>query len=425
MTDFSLFRKRSLNKTPVVIIVILSGFYIANSFTPFRLGNDVLRYIQLKEWLELGTLAIPYAGNKLPYGYPLLLLLLSKFNVCNSFVIVLVNDLYLAGSLYFVSHLFKNQFKSWHLIALTLLTWTIIKNALTPLSDMQYMFFSTGTLFFFKIYYANNKIVYLALLIVFGFLAILTRTIGVLLFFSMGLALIFGKKDILRKRIPGLTALLVAITLFFLIIILFSNFFRVGDYVDLVFPFFKNDPAAFLLTNIRWHLSDWAELFINTSQFKIAFLSAGIKAPIFLLSGFVFMAYFLGVLIRARKTMPAVIIIYLLGYIAVIFSWPTYDARFWVPVLPLLLAVILQQANHESGYFRYALFAWKAIYVTFGIVAIGYYSYLTFNKKAFSERHDAGIWENEYKVHFWGSPLFDSSNAVREYPLRVLDKYDR
>lgn len=425
MTNNPLRDKFNFLNTPSFILLILSVAYMANSFTHFRLGNDVLRYIQLKEWLETGKHPVMEMGNHLPYGYPVFLLLLSKLGLCSSFYIVLANYLYLGGSLYFVNSIFRNRIKAWHLIALTLLNWAIVKSAITPLSDIQYMFFSTGTLFFFTAYMSNKKISFMAGLLIFAFLAIITRTIGVLLIFSMVLTLILQKKNTNRGKAQALRILLLATTLCLILVVLFSTFFRINDYVNLMLSFFETDPTGFWMTNIRWHLADLAEIFINTSQFKINFVNTGIKEAFFIVAGVFSLIYFLQLLIKKKKDIPIVIIIYLLGYIIIVFNWPTYDARFWVPVIPLLITVVLHTPVSANPYLHYGFFSWKLAYICLGAFVIGYYSYLTFNKSAFAERHDAGIWKNEYETYFFGRSIDNRNTKPRPYILYILDTYDR
>ena len=181
----------------------------------------------------------------------------------------------------------------------------------------------------------------------------------------------------------------------------------------------------FFIENIRIHLTDWAEIFINTSFLKLPLISGAIKQPFALLAGILFMGYFLWLLLKLTTAIPVVIIVYLISYIILIFNWPTYDARFWVPVLPLIISIILQMPVLKKRYLSAIIFMWKLVYIVFGTIAIGYYTLLTFNKEMFAERHDMGIWRNEYRVYFFEKPLTDSNVIIREYPLNILKKYDR
>ncbi len=51
-----------------------------------------------------------------------------------------------------------------------------------------------------------------------------------------------------------------------------------------------------------------------------------------------------------RSRIPFYIRMYLVFYSVIIMNWPYYDPRFWVPVLPLLVVVILQTPfNSKAG----------------------------------------------------------------------------
>jgi len=269
----------------------------------------------------------------------------------------------------------------------------------------------------------NKKIGNLAGLLIFTFLAMITRTIGVLLVFSMMLTLILQKNNANRGKAQALKILLFATLLFLILVVLFSAFFRIDDYINLMLSFFTTNPAGFWITNLRWHLADLAEVFINTSQFKIDFINAGTKEVFFIAAGAFSLAYFIHLLIKKKKDIPIVIIVYLLGYMITVFNWPTYDARFWVPLVPLLIAVVLHAPVPVKPYVRYVFFSWKFVYVFLGTFVIGYYSYLIFNKSEFAKKHDAGIWQNEYETYFFGKS--DTNTKTRPYILHVLDTYDR
>ena len=47
------------------------------------------------------------------------------------------------------------------------------------------------------------------------------------------------------------------------------------------------------------------------------------------------------------------------------------------------------------------------------------------NKSAFAERHDAGIWKNEYETYFFGRSIDNRNTKPRPYILYILDTYDR
>ncbi len=81
-------------------VYILSFLFFLNCFTPLRLHFDMLRYFAIKDCIESKCPPGADPNDYLPYGYTVLLLLLSKLGLLRSFSIVFVNCLYLLGGLY-------------------------------------------------------------------------------------------------------------------------------------------------------------------------------------------------------------------------------------------------------------------------------------------------------------------------------------
>jgi len=65
---------------------------------------------------------------------------------------------------------------------------------------------------------------------------------------------------------------------------------------------------------------------------------------------------------------------------------------------------------------------YKYYYVLAGIFVLGYYSYLSYDKKALARLHDAGIWKKEYELHF--DKDSNEIKPVNEKALHILDSYD-
>lgn len=78
----------------------------------------------------------------------------------------------------------------------------------------------------------------------------------------------------------------------------------------------------------------------------------------------------------------------------------------------------------EKRIVRIGGIVWKSGYVVLGIIALSYFTWMSTDKKAFSARHDTGIWLHTYELDFSG----EESDSVEErvsYPLHVLKTYDR
>src|SRR5690348_14784925 len=127
--------------------------YLVNCFTPLHMHFDSIRYYNLKDCMEHkcdpGSFA---ATDYLPYGYTTLLLIFSKLGILKSFSIILINCIYAFAGLYFIKKIFEQQVHPYLLVAVVLFNWVLIKFVTHPLSEMQYIFFSSASLFCFHLY---------------------------------------------------------------------------------------------------------------------------------------------------------------------------------------------------------------------------------------------------------------------------------
>lgn len=410
----------------MLMLTALGGIYLVNCFTTFRLGNDVVRYFTIKEWLEGGG-NVSYHKDNLPLGFPYTLVLLSKLHLCNAFFICLLNCVYLAGSIYFTCKIFRiKSYRVWSLIALVLLNWAVIKNVITPLSDIQYMFLSTGSLYFLHIYFSGRRVKHILFAFLLCALAVFTRSIGICLLLSLIFSLLTDRKKAMKasvdRRLGNVVLFSLGIALF--LVVFLTSHFHMLDYIKLVTPYWAEEPVLFFLRSFKMHFTDWGEIMLNTSSFKLGFLNIPFIADGFAIIGLASMLYFLLKLYSIRSAIPVYIVVYLLSYMLIVFCWPCLDARFWVPVLPLLFSIFIQPFPVKPNVERRLIAAWRPVYILFGIIALGYYTWLTFNKEAFSLRHDNGIWKRAYQLYFSGKEIEKTDDATW-YPLHLLKEYDR
>jgi hypothetical protein len=274
-----------------------------------------------------------------------------------------------------------------------------MKFVITPLSEMQFLFFSMGALYFFHRWREGGKLWMVLWALVFTAAAMLTRTIG----FVLIIAFVIGLMKRNRAFIIG-ASLVALIGLFFSRSAIQSYLNYHGEY----FQPLRNDPVGFFANNLKYHLVDWAALVLNAPAPRINLPG---KEVIYLIAGITSFSVLIYLLLK--KSSPEVKA-YVLIYSFIILNWPLFEPRLWVPILPLSIAVILQ----------YRVSAYRIIYVLVGVAALGYYTYTSFNKKAFAVKQDAAIWRNEYETYFFGKTLSDTATVVRQPIINILKKYD-
>lgn len=408
-----------------VALVLLVVVYLCNFFTPLRLTNDTIRYFRLVEE-QLGTWPAPHFQDFLPFGYVWTLFGLAKAGILNSFTIAALNGLMLAGSLYFLKKLFSTQRHFIWMVVLLFLNWNTIKFTLTPLSEMQFLFFSSGCLYFYSAFGEAHKFRHLLFSIIFCALAIYTRTAGM----SLGLALLLTPllenwKNILTwVRSNKLIALGIALAIFALLVfqmnqygvLKYMNYYRVSD---------AQNPLIALLTTCWLHIQEIGELLINIPLGKAITIVPPVATKILYTSTGAFFVMLLFRAIFSKKLeIPSVVRVYFMIYFIMICCWPFFEVRFWFPVFPLILLIILAQVNSvvlREKWMGLRNFYFGSYFLT-GLFSISYYTWLSLSREAMAEHHDAGQWKKQYRAHFFGEPF--NSGMFEDDAIYILDKYD-
>lgn len=405
-------------------VYILGLLFLINCFTPLRLHFDMLRYFSIKDCLESKCPPGANPHDYLPYGYTFLLLLLSKLGILKSFSIVLVNCLYLFGGLYFVRKIFYYIRSPFFFMMLVMMNWTIIKFTMHPLSELQYLFFSLYSLYEYAQFSRNKNIRNLIYSFVLAGLATLTRTIGITLIAAIFSALVWEY----RKQLIGLLKKnRVVIPVFFLcigLVIIFSKQLGLNHYFAAIITQF-NEGVHFS-NMLVWHFSEWGEILLNNPRVKmIGILPFPLGFWLFFISGILGIAGFIYICFIKKSRIPFILKAYLFFYILLLFNWPFPDPRFWVPVIPLIAAIVSQQSFSQNQMVKWGSRLYLLGYLAFGVISISYMTYTSFNKKELSKTQASGIFRNEYEIHFFGKPLSDTVTTVNYNLVDFLNKYDR
>lgn len=397
------------------VLLILIALYLVACFTPLRLERDSVRYFAIKDCIQSAdNNPCPAFDDFLPNGYPFLLVGLSKSGLLSAFPIAFTNAIFLLCSLLLTRKIigFSNPVIFYLAV---LLNWTFIKLFAYPLSEMQYLFFSAASLYFFSRYAKEKKWQHLLFSFLLAGLAAYTRTIGFALLVALVSAFVWEN----RRRLADKTILISTIFIVALIVLVLLILPGTSHYIKaLLIPEVREFS---IVTQIALHIKEWGQLLLNIPIGKTEdYIPAFWAGAIFLLAGLMLIAWFIYALWRSRG-IPAVIIFYLVIYSAIVFLWPHIDPRFWVPVLPFIVAVILKAPLPTVKWMK-PLFA---AYMLMGIAAFSFSFYTQFNKRAFARVQANGIFQKEYEIHFFGDPLEFSTTPVKYEVLDLLDKYDR
>ncbi|HWK04083.1 MAG TPA: hypothetical protein VNS58_10660 [Puia sp.] len=404
---------------------LLAALYLINCLTPIRLCVDTVRYFGIKDCIEFGCPPDSDAAKDyMPYGYTVLLLILSKLGILRSFSIVLINCAYLFTALYLVKKIFGHAINPLLMMVLVLLNWTTIKFVTHPLSEMQYLFFSMSSLYLFYCFSNTRKIGYLLLAFVAGILAFLTRTVGVALFAALLAGLVWEYRKELILILRRNKILIVVLFLLVVGVIVFSRLLGLNHYTGVMSNQFQKGLSR--LSIIKWHFTEWGEISMNTSLAKVfRYFPFSSGEAFFILFGLLIFALFIYILFFRKNTIPVIIKVYLLFYSILLFNWPFYDPRFWVPVLPLIAAVAIQTFSHiRHNGIKWAGSLFLAAYITLGIGSIGYMTYTSLHRSTFARSQAGGAYRNEYETQFFGKPQSDTARKIDPFVMQILKRYN-
>lgn len=410
---------------------LLLAVYFADCFTPLRLHTDTMRYFAIKDYWQFHYPADRFgadvyyshaATDYFPYGYTSLLVILSKLGLLHSFSLVLINCLYLFAGLLLLRKVFP-AIHGYFLYVMVLINWLFIKFVAHPLSEMQFIFFSMASIYCYYRFSARREIKWVLLSFLLALAALITRTVGISLVGAITVALIWDYRhqqmDFFRRyRVWVVTGFCVAVTVLYI----FSGQLGLNHYRGVLSEHSRN---ASIGAQILWHFQEWGEVFLNLPSNKVIDRFGQTGHWLFVILGIASLFLFFYMILRKGNNIPLFIKLYLVFYSIVMFNWPFYDPRFWLPVIPVMTACLIEVLSRVKVNFpTWSLRAWLLLYLVLGSFAAGYMVYSSFNKRYLAKNQAKGVFRNEYETHFFGKPLSDTAHHQDPYVLHVLTQFD-
>jgi hypothetical protein len=149
--------------------------------------------------------------------------------------------------------------------------------------------------------------------------------------------------------------------------------------------------SSSVIGRLSYRMQEAGELFLNGTSGKlpqwVPFQLLGL--PLFII---------VAAALYSRRRRAHIVDLFFLTYMAMIFAWPFFDSRFWVPVVPVLaayMAVFFRQALPRRAA-MVAGPAYASLFALGGCIAIGYSLWLTFSAERFPERYGRGSMRAEY-----------------------------
>ena len=412
---------------------LVSLAYLAQIATPLRLITDGVDYLlQASSAADGFGFLVHGQPSMRPPGYPALIVILEKVGLGKSWAIVALNCLLLGvgcwTSYFLLVHSFGFDVLTAQLCCLlTLLSFVMVRNVTYPLSDVCY--FGVSSLCLLLLIRAESSALLHRLTLMVASLAVLIfcielRTIGVALLPAFVWALIGGQAGARRAsrwvlRYKALSALFVLLA--FIVIqgagssLLHSRYFKFNS------PIFQSRGLlGSVVSNLRDHTTEWGELVLNAPTSKLPSVFAFPVRMIGLLAIGLF-AYGLS---RKAKRFDSVDC-YVLGYACIVFAYPWYDTRLWLPLVPLLAGYMLSALRHlfSARMLRPIILAYCFLFCVFGILSLGYSTRVTFAGRRFPDLYGDGRFADTYRVALLGEKP-RNENAVSPDALFLLRRYE-
>ncbi len=420
-------------------LLLVSLAYLVQIASPLRLVGDGVDYL-----LQASSAADGYGfrvhgeQSMRPPGYPALIFLLEKGGIGKSWAIVALNCLLLGIGCWSSYHVLRSSFgfeagTAELICLLTLLSFVMVKHVTYPLSDVCFFGASMPCLLVLLRAQADTRpgrywrlAIALPLLV----FCIELRTIGIALIPAFAWAAVGGVRRarsvpewLRRHRITSLVLLLLVLVA----MAWAGKMFLQSSYLQFnANTLHKRGVIGNFASDLADHTQEWGELVVNAPVSK---LPGALELPV-RIAGFLALVLAATGLWEKRRSVDACVW-YMAGYASIVFAYPWFDTRLWLPVLPLLMGYVLIGARRlaPSRLLRPAIFAYCTVFCLLGIVALGYSTRLTFAGSQFPELYGDGTLRATYRTALLGeSPKnaddisADALYLLRRYEWRLASK---
>lgn len=380
----------------VTLLVFLAGCFVIQVPSPLRLNNDAITLLSMAESAARGTGFLNSGRSTVfPSGYPALLAVLLRIGFAHSWVIISLNEAFLFVGLLATYHLLRREFfedKSFalNICSFFLLSYVVIKHVTIALTDVPFFCCSMCCLTIMS--QASRKcsgsrsVMTAGAAWLLALVAITVRRVGFALIPPLIFMVVspstqcgFLLRQLSRRAKVAVLALLVVAC--FGTVVAVHKTSTLSDFTDAS----RQVTMPVLVSRIfKYRLTELGELLTNfpasKTPTKLRFVTPWIGLPLLLLT-------LLGLATKFRAIGSTEV--FLFSYIGILFAWPYYDARFWLPVIPLLSSysvLALNKLRFPSVLAR----IYCVLFALLGLGAIAYSTRITFAGSKFPERYGDG-----------------------------------
>lgn len=392
------------SRTLVVALITLSALYLVQLASPLRLDTDSASYLQIAASIAESHGAFPPGTPSFPVGYPLLAAALDTIGLGVPWAFVALNLSFLAlatGSAWIVLRrgLGLGELSAGVVCALTLLSSSIAKHAVMPMSELVFYGLAAAALALLTISATGGSRSALIGGIVLVVAACSVRTAGIAL--APAVILAFRSN---RSRAAAAITVVVAAAIALV---------ATPRYLDELSGGWGEAPLRSSAREGRDLLELLGAAVGNVPESKVDAV-----APLLIVIGGAALVV-TGAVLVARRHHLGPVDGWVIGSLLVLYVWPSDAPRFALPLFPFLLGYgVLLSRRWRSGAIAYA-----TLFAALGLVAIALSTRLTFSGKSFPERYGGGTLAPTYRVA-WGIAEPGDRGRIYLPAFEVLRRYD-
>ena len=409
-------------------LLLLLACFTLQVRSPLRLNTDASTLLSMGESAAHGGGFLD-DGQKtvFPPGYPALLAILLTLDLAHPWVIVSLNLLFLAAGLLAVYFLLTRSFATDQVAvlmvcSLSLLSWVIVKHATLPLTDTPFFFCSMGSIAIASQtanLHLNWRFAGLAgAAWLLAAMAITLRRVGVALVPPLIFMVVCNSHfKLLLRNTSRATKAIILVAAAVVGVSTMAIIAKTSTLSDFFGATRKTYFSALGLQILSFRLIELGELFDNLPMSKTP---TKLHALVPWMGLLLFLLFVFGLARNAWKIGPAEV--FMLCYTGILFAWPFHDARFWLPVIPLLIAysrIALIRLRITKSVITIYCF----IFVILGFGALAHSTRITFAGCKFPEEYGNEYLKSTYRAAFPSCADHADYDKVDAKALRLLREY--
>ena len=391
----------STSKLQIAILLVLLAVYCLQVATPLRLNpeTDTTSLLLIAESAASGRgFLIHGHATVFPPGYPALIMLLMKLHLARVWVLIGINVVFLIIGLLAVRRLFSSMFSHqfvFGVLLLSLLSFVTIKYSALVLTDT--VFFGVAMCALVTLQAAETRPTARNLIVSFGLVlaAICIRRIGIALIPALLWVPVSQSqvRSYIGQRISGRTTTAILCSTAIIIAWVVYHTSTLSDFTKL-FGGHTITEAASVIWSFR--LTELGEMAINLPHAALPAVAQ--QFHVLSLIGALALALTLGGVAIRRKQFGSVDAFFI-SYLAVLLVWPYYDPRFWLPVVPLLIAYcgLTLKPALQNRFARQAVAGYLMVFSIIGFSALTSNTLMSYSDRStFADVFPVGTYRSAY-----------------------------